>query len=89
MKRPFCTINGTKYQLYLVDGVVRFENIYKNKKFDLNLHWIQYQKGILHINALFMYYAKSGSSYNLVYEKFSKYNDLLNLQDIKKFRLYL
>jgi len=87
MKRPYCTINGIKYKLRLVTGVLRFENSNPTRP-DLNSLWASYQNGTTGINELFEYYSRSGSSLSLMIENFSKYNDRLNKDDVKKFRVY-
>lgn len=91
MKRPFCRIAGKEYQLYKVNGVIRFENL--NVNYDYNGIWIKYYKGEIKLEEVLKSYVTSGCSYELVYGCFSKCginseNILQGSEKPYKFELY-
>lgn len=70
MKRPFCRINGKDYQLYNINGVIRF--IDNNIEYNYNKLWINYIEGKIKLKEVLFSYVTSGCSYELVYGNFAK-----------------
>lgn len=67
---PYCKIDGVKYQLYWVDGVLRFFNDGRHAP-DLNRMVIDYFKGVSPLSERFEYDVNSGSSYEYVFGIYS------------------
>lgn len=90
LKRPFCRIAGKSYQLYNVNGVIRFEN---TKDYDFNSIWIKYYNSEIKLIEVLNSYITSGCSYELVYGCFAKCginseNTLQGKEKPYKFELY-
>jgi hypothetical protein len=90
---PYCKINDIKYQLaYDKQGVLRFPDDGRLMP-DLNKMVVDYAHGRLPLRALFEYDVNSGSSYELVYGRYSKggiNNHIVKQgpEQTKKFALY-
>lgn len=65
MKRPYCKIDGVKYQLYMINDVIRFPDDGRPMP-DLNKMVIDYMNGRIPLSDLFDYAVNSGSSYEYV-----------------------
>lgn len=99
MKTPYCMIDGIKFQLEIVNGVLRFPNDGRDgdnlsKMPDLNVWWMDYFESKRPVNDLFEYYTNSGSSYDHVYSIFGKgggNNHMVKQgpEPTKRFRLFL
>lgn len=92
IKTPYCIIDDVKYQLYWVGTVLRFPNDGRPMP-DLNKMAIDYFNGRSPLSDSFEYYTNSGSSYELVYQHFSRggINNHMVTQGnepTKRFRLY-
>lgn len=90
MKTPYCKIDGVKYQLYWVNGVLRFPDDGRPMP-DLNMMQFAYLNGLTDRQQLFDYDINSGSSYEFVYGRYSKYGSNAHSTkegDHKKFQVY-
>ncbi len=71
MKRPFCVVDGVRYQLtFDKHGILRFPNDGRTMP-DLNEMAMQYAYGQIKLKELWDYHSNSGSSYELVWGLFS------------------
>lgn len=93
IKVPYCKIDGVKYQLYWVNGVLRFNDDGRPMP-NLNQMAMDYFNGKSPLSERFDYSVNSGSSYEYVFGIFSK-NGINNHmvtqgpEPSKKFYLYL
>lgn len=71
MKAPYCIIDGVKFKLEEINGVLRFPNTF-TKEVDLNKMILDYANGRIKLEEVFVYYTTSGSSYDLVRSIFAK-----------------
>ena len=93
MKRPYCIVDGKRYKLHEINGVIRFPDdgrVVANLKKLI----IDYAYGRIALKELWDYYSNSGCSYELVRGIFSKtgQNNHIVLQgneSTKSMRLYI
>ena len=93
MKRPFCRIDGIRYQLHLINGVIRFSDDGRKAPYDLNRMAIDYINGKTQLKDMFEYAVNSGSSYGYVWGIYSHRgcnNHIVKQgkEKTKSFRLY-
>ena len=70
MEYPYCTVDGVKYQLEMVDGVLRFPD-HNEECDDLNGLLMSYYRGDIDLEVVWRYYSRNGNSYDLVEGYFS------------------
>lgn len=89
MEKPYCIVDGIEYQLYNMDGRVRFPDLILTP--DLNKVWLDYHDSKRTLKDVFNIYATTGCSYDFVFNYFAKsgcYGSGKKPGDYLKFELF-